>query len=80
MASHRAICTVVSISRHDHPAFLMALGQLRGVGVDRAVMRRTLDVVLSNWDWQIKIWGWCYVRRNPRIASQLNPGLVQGVQ
>ena len=51
-------------SRHDHPSFLMALGQLPGAGVDRAVMRRTLDAVLANWDWKTKIWGWDY----PMIA------------
>ena len=51
-------------SRHDHPSFLMALGQLPGAGVDRAVMRRTLDAVLSDWDFHKKIWGWDY----PMIA------------
>jgi hypothetical protein len=51
-------------SRHDHPSFLMALGQLPGDGVDRAVMRRTLDAVLAGWDWKTKIWGWDY----PMIA------------
>ncbi len=47
-------------SRHDHPSFLMALGQLPGDGVDRATMARTLDAVLTSWDWQTKIWGWDY--------------------
>ncbi|MCX6955200.1 MAG: hypothetical protein NTV51_23855 [Verrucomicrobia bacterium] len=47
-------------SRHDHPSFLMALGQLPGDGVDRAVMGRTLDAVLASWDWETKIWGWDY--------------------
>ncbi|MFC5459338.1 hypothetical protein [Massilia niabensis] len=42
-------------SRHDHPSFLMALGQLPGDGVDRATMRRTLDAVLAKWDWATKI-------------------------
>ena len=51
-------------SRHDHPSFLMALGQLPGDGVERAVMRRTLDAVLAHWDWDTKIWGWDY----PMIA------------
>jgi hypothetical protein len=51
-------------SRHDHPSFLMALGQLPGDGVDRTVMRRTLDAVLAKWDWATKIWGWDY----PMIA------------
>lgn len=47
-------------SRHDHPSFLMALGQLPGDGVDRATMARTLDAVLTTWDWETKIWGWDY--------------------
>jgi hypothetical protein len=51
-------------SRHDHPSFLMALGVLPGADVDRATMGRTLDAVLSWWDWKTKIWGWDY----PMIA------------
>ena len=51
-------------SRHDHPSFLMALGQLPGDGVDAPTMRRTLDAVVSDWDWEAKIWGWDY----PMIA------------
>jgi hypothetical protein len=51
-------------SRHDHPSFLMALGQLPGDGVDPETMRRTLHAVLANWDWKTKIWGWDY----PMIA------------
>jgi hypothetical protein len=51
-------------SRHDHPSFLMALGQLPGDGVDRETMRRTLQAVLATWDWKTKIWGWDY----PMIA------------
>jgi hypothetical protein len=51
-------------SRHDHPSFLMALGQLPGDGVDVPTMRRTLDAVISPWDWDAKIWGWDY----PMIA------------
>ena len=47
-------------SRHDHPSFLMALGQLPGDGVDVPTMRRTLDAVLASWDWETKIWGWDY--------------------
>jgi len=51
-------------SRHDHPSFLMAYGQLPGDGVDIPTMRRTLDAVMSSWDWEAKIWGWDY----PMIA------------
>ena len=52
-------------SRHDHPQMLMPLGFLPGgPDVDRDTMNRTLDAVLSEWDWEAKIWGWDY----PMIA------------
>lgn len=52
-------------SRHDHPEMLMALGFLPETSaVDRATMGRTLDAVLTQWDWETKIWGWDY----PMIA------------
>jgi len=52
-------------SRHDHPEMLMALGFLPPTtAVDRATMERTLDAVLTQWDWETKIWGWDY----PMIA------------
>jgi hypothetical protein len=52
-------------SRHYHPVKLMALGFLpEAPGVNRATMERTLDAVLSQWDWNTKIWGWDY----PMIA------------
>lgn len=52
-------------SRHDHPTMLAPLGILPGgPDVDRATMERTLDAVLTTWDWETKIWGWDY----PMIA------------
>ncbi|HEU5078963.1 MAG TPA: family 43 glycosylhydrolase [Opitutaceae bacterium] len=52
-------------SRHDHPEMLMPLGFLPETpAVDRATMNRTLDAVLTQWDWETKIWGWDY----PMIA------------
>lgn len=52
-------------SRHDHPSMLAPLGVLPGGPmVDRETMNRTLDAVLSEWDWETKIWGWDY----PMIA------------
>jgi hypothetical protein len=51
--------------RQDHPSMLMSLGFLPdGPGVSRITMSRTLDAVLSRWDWRTKIWGWDY----PMIA------------
>ncbi len=52
-------------SRHDHPSMLMAWGFLPPTAAgDRGTMERTLDAVLTQWDWQTKIWGWDY----PMIA------------
>ncbi|WP_229510797.1 MULTISPECIES: hypothetical protein [unclassified Massilia] len=66
-------------SRHDHPSFLMAFGQLPGDGVDRAVMRRTLDAVLAKWDWATKIWGWDYPMIAMTAARLEAPGLAVNV-
>ena len=46
-----------SCTNRDHPSFVAALGLLPGSGVDRIVMRRTLDAVLRSWDFR-QIWGW----------------------
>jgi len=52
-------------SRSDHPAMLMPFGFLPGgPDVDRAIIGRTLDAVLTTWDFETKIWGWDY----PMIA------------
>jgi hypothetical protein len=52
-------------SRHDHPSMLAPLGLLPGGPmVERETMNRTLDAVLTQWDWETKIWGWDY----PMIA------------
>jgi hypothetical protein len=51
-------------SRHDHPTMLAPFGLLSGWGVDRPTMRRTLEAVLKEWDFEAKIWGWDY----PMIA------------
>ncbi|MGV7207528.1 hypothetical protein ACLB1G_06705 [Oxalobacteraceae bacterium A2-2] len=66
-------------SRHDHPSFLMALGQLPGDGVDRETMRRTLQAVLSSWDWKTKIWGWDYPMIAMTAARLDEPQLALGV-
>jgi hypothetical protein len=42
---------------HDHPSMLGALGVLSGDGVDRETMRRTLNRVMKEWQWD-KTWGW----------------------
>lgn len=44
---------------YDHPSMLGALGMLPGAEVDRATMRRTLDKVMKEWQWE-QTWGWDY--------------------
>ena len=44
---------------YDHPSMLGAFGMLPGDGVDRETMRRTLDRVIKEWQWD-KTWGWDY--------------------
>jgi hypothetical protein len=41
----------------DHPSMLAALGVLKGEGVDRETMRRTLHKVMAEWHWE-NTWGW----------------------
>jgi hypothetical protein len=49
--------TQASCWNRDHPSFLAALGLLPGSGVDRTVMRRTLDATARDWDLR-QTWGW----------------------
>jgi hypothetical protein len=44
---------------YDHPSMLGAFGVLTGDGVDGDTMRRTLDRVMKEWQWD-KTWGWDY--------------------
>ncbi len=44
---------------YDHPSMLAAFGVLPGEGVDRETMRRTLQKVWREWQWD-KTWGWDY--------------------
>ncbi|MBN2475791.1 MAG: hypothetical protein JXB62_14360 [Pirellulales bacterium] len=43
----------------DHPSHLAACGVLPGGRVDRPTMRRTLDRVRRDWQWD-RTWGWDY--------------------
>lgn len=44
---------------YDHPSMLGALGVLSGDRVDRETMRRTLQRVMKEWQWE-RTWGWDY--------------------
>jgi hypothetical protein len=44
---------------HDHPSMLGALGMLPGENVEHETMRRTLNKVMKEWQWD-KTWGWDY--------------------
>lgn len=41
----------------DHPSFVAAFGYLPGEDVDKAMMKRTLDAVMNDWDLR-QTWGW----------------------
>jgi hypothetical protein len=49
--------------RRDHPIVLGSFGMLPGPSIDPPTMKRTLDWVLTNWNWE-STWGWDY----PMIA------------
>jgi hypothetical protein len=63
-------------SRRDHPTLVASLGMLPGFGVDRATMRRTLDAVVSSWDFEAKIWGWDYPMLAMTAARLGDPALA----
>ena len=44
---------------YDHPSYLAACGVLPGWRIDTQVMRRSLDQVLDQWNWE-RTWGWDY--------------------
>lgn len=48
---------------YDHPSMLAAFGMLPGYRVDRNIMIKTLNKVLSSWQME-KVWGWDF----PMIA------------
>ncbi len=45
--------------RNDHPTLLGAFGMLPNPDVDPAMMERTLEKVMSSWNWE-RTWGWDY--------------------
>lgn len=54
----------------DHPSMLGALGILDGSKVDTETMRRTLDKVMAEWNWD-DTWGWDYPM-TAMTAARLN--------
>lgn len=59
--------------RSDHPAVLGACGLLPDCGLyDRAMMQRTLDWVMQNWNWDTT-WGWDY-SMTAMCAARLGDG------
>lgn len=58
--AHSAACSKPAppaCLNRDHPSLLATLGLLPGDGIDRDIMRRTLDRVLEDWDLD-QTWGW----------------------
>ncbi len=54
---HEGVKDMWTKFNYEHPALIGTFGLLPGDGVDRTVMRRTLDKVLSTWDFN-RTWGW----------------------
>jgi len=48
-----------SDKRRDHPTLLGAFGFIGSPAVDTATMRRTLERVMTDWQWD-ETWGWDY--------------------
>jgi hypothetical protein len=57
--AHENCPQTFSERNRDHPSMLAAFGVLPGAGVDRDIMRRTLQRVLKEWKWETT-WGWDY--------------------
>ncbi|MCX6144737.1 MAG: hypothetical protein NTZ35_16140 [Ignavibacteriales bacterium] len=47
------------IHRNDHPTVLGAFGMLPNDSIDVGMMRKTLQKVMSSWNWE-RTWGWDY--------------------
>jgi protein-glucosylgalactosylhydroxylysine glucosidase len=47
------------LDRSDHPTVLGAYGMLPNDSIDVGKMRKTLEKVLSSWNWE-RTWGWDY--------------------
>jgi hypothetical protein len=60
---------------HDHPSMLGSLGVLPGEGVDRETMRRTLQRVINEWQWE-RTWGWDYPLTAMTAARLGEPGMA----
>jgi hypothetical protein len=48
-----------SLDRRDHPTVLGAFGMLPNDSIDVSMMRKTLEQVMSSWNWE-RTWGWDY--------------------
>lgn len=57
--AHEKCSTTFTEFNVDHPSMLGALGVLPGRLADRETMRRTLDRVIKDWQWD-ETWGWDY--------------------
>ncbi|MDB5084151.1 MAG: glycoside hydrolase family 65 [Bacilli bacterium] len=55
--AHENCPTTFTQKNNDHPSMLAALGILSGTMADREVMRKTLQRVALEWQWETA-WGW----------------------
>jgi hypothetical protein len=59
----------------EHPALTGIYGMLPGDGVDKACFRKTLDKVISTWDFK-RTWGWDFPMIAMAAARSGNPDLA----
>ncbi len=59
----------------EHPALIGTFGMLPGDGVDTVRFRKTLNKVISTWDYN-RTWGWDFPMMAMAAARSGNPGLA----
>ncbi|RYX82940.1 hypothetical protein EON83_16950 [bacterium] len=55
--THEGIKDMWTKWTYEHPGLIGAYGMLPGDGVDKETMRRTLDKVCTDWNFE-RVWGW----------------------
>jgi hypothetical protein len=73
--THENIDSMWTKFSFEHPALIGTYGMLPGDGVDTAYFKRTLDKVISTWDFD-RTWGWDFPMLAMAAARTGNPELA----
>jgi hypothetical protein len=73
--THENIDSMWTKFTFEHPALIGTFGMLPGDGVDTLCFRRTLEKVISTWDFN-HTWGWDFPMLALAAARTNNPGLA----